>query len=173
MVMVSRVALADGTKVPALGARSEPDGRFAVGITPSRPDQRSRWLDPLRRSAVTHALLKSLGSALELDNGGDALDLGREYELRVERPPLVWYRAVDTDGKPVAGARTSGHDGGVGEPSGADGLGWAYDHLRPEPFRSLLGAPGRQVVPFSASARSSCCRRATQCACASGRRQAA
>jgi RNA polymerase sigma-70 factor (ECF subfamily) len=150
LVHISQGELADGTKVPGLFAKTDADGRFAVGLPPSRPEHRARWLDPQRRSAVTHASLQSLGSSLVLDGDGSALDLGREYELRVDRPPMVWYRAVDAEGKPIAGARML-RDGGVGEPSGADGLGWTYDLSRPEPFRSQVGAPGRQVVPLTAT----------------------
>lgn len=151
IVMISQILLADGTKVPGFGAKTDSDGRFAVGIYPGRPDQHARWLDPLRRSAVTHARLQSLGRSLVLEADTAPLDLGLEYELRVDRPPMVWFRAVDADGKPIAGARMALRDGGVSEPSGADGLGWIYDHARQKAFRSLVGAPGRQVVPFTAT----------------------
>lgn len=143
-VVLSKIAFADDTVAPSLGAKTDEQGRFALGLYPGAPGQRERWLDARRRSEPVRLQISAFSGSstnVTLEAGGGPLDLRQEVVLRLPRPPVQRFRAVDERGEPLAGARALQGDGTLCEPTGSDGLGAASS-----PFGLYVGAPGRQIV---------------------------
>lgn len=144
LVMLSGIEFADGTKAPTLGERTDAHGRFALGLTPSQPMRRLAWRDPRQRSEPTRIQVSvSSGTTtnVTLEAGGGPLDLRNEFSIRMDRPHGHSFRAVDEEGRPVAGARALHGDGTLSEPTKDDGVGSSSS-----PFGLLVAAPGKQVA---------------------------
>ena len=143
-VILQEITFADGTPMSMRMAWADDGGRFVLPLTPDASDQRARWLVPqLRSEPVRVRLSAQCGSSVQhtLEQGGGPVDLRADVVLRLERPVVRRFRAVDPDGRPIAGARALEQDGGLGAPTRADGLGTSAN-----PSFLCVGAPGRQLV---------------------------
>ncbi|HEX6811867.1 MAG TPA: sigma-70 family RNA polymerase sigma factor [Planctomycetota bacterium] len=143
-VILQETEFADGMPMSFRMVVADDRGRFVLPLAPDAPNERARWLVPQQRSEPVRVRVSAQSGTMAhrtLEQGGGPLDLRTDVVLRLERPVVRRFRALDPDGHPLAGVRAIEHTGGLGAPTGADGLGTSTN------TNCLsVGAPGRQLV---------------------------
>jgi hypothetical protein len=140
-VVLVQGAFSGGINASAV-ALSDEQGRFEIGLTPTTmmPDV---WQDPGKRGKLERL---SLGTRRVVGASGDVQvdpvvgdGVVDPVELRVSRAPRVYFAAIGLKAEPIPFARV---DGDAVIPADRAGRG---SFSGPAP--SLVGAPGRAVVP--------------------------
>jgi RNA polymerase sigma factor (sigma-70 family) len=138
----------DEQRTPSFGYHADRSGAFVLGFATGSVSERLRWLDaaarpPLRHVRVTaHDRHRTTSTTIELD--AEQLRERRELVLELVAPPVTHFRAVDRDGRPLAGARVMARS--VSDPTDADGRG-TFAGTAAEV--TLVGAPQHRIGPLA------------------------